>query len=210
MTKLAVRVNHSVSVFVRDASKVSETFDARTARKLIDIHCGNAVDRDALARAVSGKDVVIECLGNADRPAAIEALIDAVTVEGCPSFIAMGGSPALLLPNSAPAGPHLGMQRMADLHLNTLAMLRASQLPGWTQVCPSRLSRSKDAEPTGKFVVRPNIIDLAVYTLKIDLTYEDVAVAIINAADVKASGFHGTQMAFAVRDDLRADPDLHA
>lgn len=187
-----------MSVFVRDASKLRRALGAKSAKRLHATFVGDAAtDAALLADACAGQHCVVECLGNLQRPAALAALIAAATAAGCASFVALGGTPALLLPDGFPAGPRMGLQQMADLHLNTLALLRRSALPGWCQVCPSRLFASPTGSATGQFnVSRSGAVDLNVYATNAELSYEDVATALVNLVDVKLRGWHGAQAAF--------------
>lgn len=169
-------------------------------KKIRKTFIGNCLDSDAINRAIEGQDCVIECVGNDERPAIMALLIKALEISKCPNFIALGGSPALLLEDFSPAGPALGMQSLADLHINTLMLLRQSSIPNWTQVCPCRMSNSPDRKESCKFKIRLNIIDLEMYAQGIKLYYEDVALAIANILDVRESGFHGNQVAFALID----------
>jgi hypothetical protein len=79
------------------------------------VFVGGATGAAALAESVSGTECVIECLANDIRPTAVGAIIKAVTEAGCPRLACVGGTPALLLPSGSPAGPAMGMQRLADL-----------------------------------------------------------------------------------------------
>jgi len=200
---LAVEANHNVSVFVRDQNKLASKLPDKIQRKLRDVHLGDASDPVAVRAAVEGRDVVIECIGNAERADAMPVLIDAVSTENCDAFIAMGSVAALLLPNGAPAGPSLGLQPMADLHLNTLRLLGASKINAWTQCCPSRLVPSHNGKPSGDFTTRAGVVDVEVFRNKIDLTYEDVATAIVNLCHLESTGFSGSQIAFALATETR-------
>lgn len=127
-----------MSVLIRDEKKFFEALPSKVSKRLAKVHIGDATDVNLIRAAVAGQDCVIEALGNAQRPTIIAALIPEMEVAGVGSFVCLGGTPALLLPDGAPAGPALQMQRLADLHLHTLSLLRASRLSGWTQV--SKLS----------------------------------------------------------------------
>jgi len=199
VTKYAVSSNHNVSVFVRDASKLHHALGSKIKKRLRGIFVGDCAAADAnqvLTEACAGQYCVIECLGNPQRPAALAALIAAAEDADCESFLALGGTPALLTPDGQPVGPCMGMQRMADLHLHTLSMLRGSTLSGWCQVCPSRLFASTTGDPSGKFKLCSNVVDMNVYATNAELTYEDVATALVNLVDVQEKSWHGTQVAF--------------
>lgn len=211
MTRMAVRANHNVSLFIRSEVKLSGLFDKRTTKRIQEVFEGDAVDPDALARAIAGREVVVECLGDAHRPAAILSLIRVLENFKDTSLIALGGTPALLLPCGLPAGPRLGMQPMAALHLRTLELLRASEITQWIQVCPSRMTHSPTGDASGRFTTRRDVVDLDVYARNCDLFFEDVALEIVNALNVKESGFSGSQMAFVVitpEDQKRDDRGL--
>mmetsp|Transcript_55841 Transcript_55841/g.111934 ORF Transcript_55841/g.111934 Transcript_55841/m.111934 type:complete len:244 (+) Transcript_55841:207-938(+) len=200
---LAIEANHNVYVFVRNETKLTLKISQKIHKKILNVFQGDATNLVAVQRAVGGMDVVIECLGNSQRAEAMPILIHAVEAAGCDSFIAMGSVAALLLPTRAPAGPALGLQPMADLHLHTLRLLRASTIKAWTQCCPSRLVPSHNNKPTGNFQTRADVVDVEVFRNKKDLTYEDVATAIVNACHLEASGFNGSQISFALRLETR-------
>jgi putative NADH-flavin reductase len=198
VTQYAIASNHTVSVLVRDAAKLHHALGSKCVKLLHATFVGDAAaDARVLADACQGQHCVVECLGNAQRPAALAALIAAATAAGCASFLALGGTPALLLPDGFPAGPRMGLQQMADLHLSTLASLRRSALPGWCLVCPSRLFASPTGAATGHFKLsRSGVVDLGVYATNAELSYEDVATALVNLVDVQLRGWHGYQAAF--------------
>ena len=199
VTKYTVSSNHNVSVLVRDSSKLHHALGSKIKKRLRGKFVGDCAAADSgqvLKDACAGQYCVIECLGNAQRPAALKALIAAAAEAKCESFVALGGTPALLMPDGQPVGPCMATQRMADLHLHTLSLLQASALPGWCQVCPSRLFASITGDPSGKFKLCPNVVDMNVYALNAELAYEDVATAMVNLVDVQENGWHGTQVAF--------------
>mmetsp|Transcript_42987 Transcript_42987/g.97217 ORF Transcript_42987/g.97217 Transcript_42987/m.97217 type:complete len:286 (-) Transcript_42987:27-884(-) len=199
VTRYAFEANHTVNVFIRNRSKLS-VFKPRLRKKLNGVYLGDATNPADLDEAMREcrAQVVIECLADGQRPQAIKALIKTIVPNNVPTFITMGATPALLLPDGYPAGPELGLQLMAEIHLNTLALLRASKVKNWTQICPPRMVFSEDGDPSGKLVIRPNLIDLDIYTTKTDVTYEDVAMAIMNLVWLKPTGFAGSQVAFAL------------
>jgi uncharacterized protein len=200
VVRYAVSANHNVSVFVRNQAKLESVLTSKTHKKLKNVFVGNCLDFHDLNTAIEGQDCVIECIGNNERPAIMVLLIQAIEKVKCPNFIALGGSPALLLEDGSPAGPALGMQSLAELHLNTLMLLRQSSIPNWTQVCPCRMSKSPDRKESSKFKIRPNVVDLEIYAQAVKLYYEDVALVMVNVIDVGGSGFHGNQIAFALID----------
>jgi len=202
VARAAIDIGHNVSIMIRSEAKLHAhpvPFEKKVFKRIRNVFVGDAADAAALATALAGMECVIECLANDIRPTAVAAIIKAVGDAGCPRLVCLGGTPALLLPSGYPAGPSMGMQRLADLHLHVFGLLRASSIPHWTQVCPSRMVLSEDGKPTGKFGIRPFVVDLEVYAAKAELTYEDTATAVVNIATVESSGFDKLQVAFFLK-----------
>jgi putative NADH-flavin reductase len=158
----ALAAGHTVNVLVRSLDKLSHAIGASNVSKLGTVTIGSAVDTATLHRAVASSTAVIECLGNADRAPAIQALISSISSlppQSQPSLIVLGGLPALNLnAEGTPVTDHPRVAPMAGLarmHLATLQLLRASSIHHWTQVCPSRMTPAPDGRPSGSF--RPRI-----------------------------------------------------
>ena len=158
VTLQALAAGHTVNVLVRSHDRLSHAIGASNVSKLGSITIGSATDTPTLLRAIASSTAVIECLGNADRAPAIQALISSISslpTQSQPSLIVLGGLPALQLnAEGTPVTDHPRVAPMAGLarmHLATLQLLRASNIQHWAQVCPSRMTPSSDGRPSGFF-----------------------------------------------------------
>ena len=227
VTLQALAAGHTVNVLVRSHDRLSHAIGASNVSRLASITIGSATDTPTLLRAIASSTAVIECLGNADRAPAIQALISSISslpTQSQPSLIVLGGLPALQLnAEGTPVTDHPRVAPMAGLarmHLATLQLLRASNIQHWAQVCPSRMTPSSDGRPSGFFHPRKrsvafnrahhrpppphtwcSIADLRVYDEgSPPLLYEDVAQVIVDlAGNVSGSGFSGAQVALALK-----------
>ena len=206
VSQSALEAGHRVSVLVRSQDKLDRVFGYENVAALSKTTIGSVTDASAVANACTGVDTVIECLGNQDREAGIDVLIRTIgsfPAESQPAFIALGGSPALLLSeDGTPATAHeriAPMAGLAKMHLQTLSKLKESPIIHWAQICPARMTPSVNGKPSGEFMARPNIIDMRVYETGTPLFYEDVAATMVEIADVATSGYSSQQVAFALR-----------
>jgi putative NADH-flavin reductase len=167
VTLQALAAGHTVNVLVRSHDRLSDAIGASNIPKLGSITIGSATDIPTLQRAMASCSAVVECLGNADRAPAIQALIStisSISPQSQPSLIVLGGLPALHLnADGAPVTDHPRVAPMAGLarmHLATLQLLRASNIQHWAQVCPSRMIPSSNGSPSGFFQPRKRSVAL--------------------------------------------------
>lgn len=162
---------------------------------------GGATDAALLAAAVTGQQTVIEALADDVRPLAIDALVSAAAGAGVVALVVVGGSSALEAAAGVPAKPAGGAaQAQQELHHGVLGVLRGSSLPAWTTVNPGPMVPSADGAPTGLFEPRADVLDPAAFAESApDMTFEDVALIMVQAADVANSGYDKHMIGLALK-----------
>jgi putative NADH-flavin reductase len=162
---------------------------------------GTATDAALLAAAVVGQQTVIEALADDVRPRAIGALVSAAAGAGVAALVALGGSSALEVSAGVPA-KHAGgaAHALQELHHGVLGVLRGSSLAAWTTVNPGPMVPSDDGAPTGLFEPRADVLDLAAFEEGAPaMTFEDVALIMVQAADVANSGYDKHMIGLALK-----------
>lgn len=197
----ALRRGHRVTAFTRDALRIpAETHPAKWV-------VADVVDSNSIAQAIDGLDVVVnaintgkdvpDMIANADAlPAAARALLRALAQHPAARLIVVGGGASLEI---RPGVQAIDIDGFADhlsemlgvppeyvavmlAHREALSIYRLSDR-NWTYLSPSAV-RIVPGERTGRFRIGGDQLLLAADGTINDMSAEDLAVALIDEAEM--------------------------
>ncbi|MEP6938944.1 MAG: NAD(P)H-binding protein [Rudaea sp.] len=181
----SVRRRHTVSVVVRDASRL--VLD----HHCISVHAGDAADPSTYSNALQGSDAVIASLSaRRDRDASsvprnASTLLDAVARAGVPRFAWVGGAGSLETAPGVrviddPAFP-AAWKPEAEAQAEALAVFRASSADvDWVYVSPAALL--EDGERSGQYRLGADRLLVDAHG-KSRITIPDFAIALLDRVE---------------------------
>jgi len=151
LLRMSSAEGHTVSAFVRDREKLASQLE-RDAIAGINIIVGDVFDKESLAEACRGQDVVINAAGNVAEGAQFVRLVESVcwAAEAGLSpggrFWFFGGAAALDVPGASLMTVDLPkIPGMVRVHQQNYEAVKASSL-NWSMLCPGPMIDAPDGE----------------------------------------------------------------
>lgn len=204
LTRMAMARGHEVTAYVRNAERLAARLGPHAEAPQLRIEPGEVDDRERLARAMDGRDAVINTAGNVADEEAFSALV-ATVVEAAESalgpggrFWLLGGAAALDVPGFDVRAAELPLvPKRYRWHLANYARVKATALD-WSMLCPGPLLDAPDGKPhqglriagdvwptkgpgKGRFLATPRILSAFGKAVpEMTIFYEDAAQVILD------------------------------